>query len=458
MKQMEFWSVLISPLAAVALVLGTASEVAVAATEVQKWTAIEEGVEWLVQQQQTDGRFLYGGGNDDYDCAATGAALRTLLEAGYRPGSDIIINATNYGDVIGDGLRFIFSRATTYAISIQLHGDPDTNGNGLGVKFVPGGNNSRDMFVTGVVLPAIVATGTPDELVNTGGLAGWTYQQVVEDTIDYFAFGQNENVGYSDGGWRYYANFSASDQACSLWPVVSMLSAREWGIYEAGFVEGELDKFMSHIQNTDGGCWYTPHSGYSNVHRTGNFLIQSYYTGNPVGDTTVQAALNYINNQWQSTTCYDGNFGVAGAMWSTSKGLEYMVGLDDTTYITNLHAPGTMDPGDTWTWSEDYCEYLVTNQQADGHWNTCGYFGVTMGTSFSIDILKSATVCASVTGDWDYDDDVDLEDFAEFEGCITGPGGGTAKPRCVCVDFDGDADVDLEDFAEFQAAFTGSLP
>jgi hypothetical protein len=58
-------------------------------------------------------------------------------------------------------------------------------------------------------------------------------------------------------------------------------------------------------------------------------------------------------------------------------------------------------------------------------------------------------------GDCDSDGDVDLDDFAEFESCLDGPGAGLSEPDCGCYDFDSSGDIDLDDFAEFQAVFTG---
>ena len=60
-----------------------------------------------------------------------------------------------------------------------------------------------------------------------------------------------------------------------------------------------------------------------------------------------------------------------------------------------------------------------------------------------------------VPGDCDGDGDVDLDDYAAFEECLLGPGGGIPDPDCVCFDLDGSGAVDLKDFAEFQASFTG---
>ena len=48
--------------------------------------------------------------------------------------------------------------------------------------------------------------------------------------------------------------------------------------------------------------------------------------------------------------------------------------------------------------------------------------------------------------------DVDLGDFAGFQGCLTDPGGGVPKD-CATLDFDADDDVDLLDYGSFQHAF-----
>ncbi len=61
-------------------------------------------------------------------------------------------------------------------------------------------------------------------------------------------------------------------------------------------------------------------------------------------------------------------------------------------------------------------------------------------------------------GDLDFDGDIDLTYFAQFNDCLTGPRlwGEAAKttPGCELLDFDRDWDVDLTDMGLFQQAFT----
>ncbi len=60
----------------------------------------------------------------------------------------------------------------------------------------------------------------------------------------------------------------------------------------------------------------------------------------------------------------------------------------------------------------------------------------------------------SPTGDTDANGSVNLDDHADLEPCLAGPGGGLGA-GCECFDFDSDNDVELDDFATFQASFTG---
>jgi len=57
--------------------------------------------------------------------------------------------------------------------------------------------------------------------------------------------------------------------------------------------------------------------------------------------------------------------------------------------------------------------------------------------------------------DLDLDGDVDLADFAMFQGCFNGPNRAPKQAACDDADFDKDADVDLLDFSAFQGCFNG---
>jgi hypothetical protein len=62
--------------------------------------------------------------------------------------------------------------------------------------------------------------------------------------------------------------------------------------------------------------------------------------------------------------------------------------------------------------------------------------------------------CPYPFADTDRDGDVDQMDFAAFQLCYTGTGGGV-PPGCECWNRDKDNDVDIDDFTEFNDCWTG---
>ena len=63
-----------------------------------------------------------------------------------------------------------------------------------------------------------------------------------------------------------------------------------------------------------------------------------------------------------------------------------------------------------------------------------------------------------VTGDCNVDGAVTSNDYSEFQGCVSGQGGGLPMTECTCSDFDNDGDVDLADYAEFILSFSNTMP
>lgn len=359
-----------------------------AATEAEKQAAIDAGLAWLASAQQADGRWNIG--DDNEDAGATAAAILAFAEEGST------VSGGTYQANVTAGLNYLMGRATTYGIGMQAAGNPDSDGDNLGVKFVPGGNNGRDVYVTGLAVPAIVRATTPGATVSAGPLTGWTYAAVVRDTVDYLAYAQNEG-GTAQGGWRYYANYGSSDNSTSQWPVVALDYASTWGINAPAWVGTELAIWANHIQNADGGSDYDNNKTWgSNVSRTGTLLLEQEYAGWGTGDARVQAALAYLNGQWltEENATWNGNFGHPYAMWAAYKGLESMIGLDTAAWITNLHAdPGDVELAHGWNWWEDYCEWLVNNQNASGSWNGyTSYWEDDLATAWYINILAATEI------------------------------------------------------------------
>ena len=75
------------------------------------------------------------------------------------------------------------------------------------------------------------------------------------------------------------------------------------------------------------------------------------------------------------------------------KGLETTIGLGNMTAITNL-LPGNCgnDRGTDCNWWQDYNEWLVSNQQGDGHWVGYSYWGDPLATAFYLPILGGTEI------------------------------------------------------------------
>jgi hypothetical protein len=176
------------------------------------------------------------------------------------------------------------------------------------------------------------------------------------------------------------------------------------GVSFPGFVQSELANWTDYIQyrdgtgvGDDGAAGYTsPTFRYGEVNETGALLIEQSSLGWPTTDSRVQAALDFIDRDWQTTAnaTWDGNFGHPYAMWAVYKGLELMIGLDDETTITNLRVdPGDVDnPNHGWNWWEDYCEYLVNSQTASGNWSGFDRWNSWLATPWYINILAATEI------------------------------------------------------------------
>ena len=177
------------------------------------------------------------------------------------------------------------------------------------------------------------------------------------------------------------------------------------------FVKDELGYWVDYVQYLGGtpGTGMHGSSGYNSTDETeqrsedrrapdrdglrrrgrGGLAVQSGPT------PTCRPRWAYLNRQWQTTanSTYDGNLGNPYAMWSIYKGLEATVGMDDLTYITNMRTfdPTTMtlETGVEWNWLEDYHEFLVDTQNANGSWNGYAYWTGPLATAWYINILQA---------------------------------------------------------------------
>lgn len=370
---------LLTAILAVGMLLAVAN-VARPATPEQIETAINNGVAWLVAHQNADGSW----GGYAY-VGITGLSVTKLQDRARE------IPTNEYDDEIQDGLNYIFSQA-----------QQDAHGVDTGISF----DSWEETYQTGIALMAIANDGDPSQVVNVAGsvVNGWTYEQVMEGIVLYFASSQNDNGGWGyegppvPGGW--------SDQSNTGYAVLGISYADAAGITIPASIGTGLDNWIGYIQNTsggpeDGGSGYGDPFDWVNELKTGNLIFQMTYRGMGPGDAPFDAAIAYIERHWQDNDLDPGwGYNVASnnfqAMYCLMKGLEAssveMIDTDGDTIAEdwfNQEPPASP--------AQDFASVIVAKQNADGSW-TDNYWGDTyLGTAWALLTLEKVTVINKIT-------------------------------------------------------------
>jgi hypothetical protein len=232
-----------------------------------------------------------------------------------------------------------------------------------------------------------------------------TYTQVLQAAVNTMAWGQTNGIvgapqNLLNGGWRYVPGQPDSDMSTTQWPVIDFLFTSSLGVSvpNSGPMKTALQQFIANCQSPGtGGVQYYPAAWNSygigdNATHAGGFLLSNYFAG---GGGNAVAAMSWLNTHWKELTDngWNGNEGNPYAMWAVYKALETLYGVTGAGPITNLNLKGVnlIDPGATWNWWEDYCQWLVDNQKGDGSWNGTAYWTGPLATAWDINILNATT-------------------------------------------------------------------
>lgn len=346
-----------------------------AASQASINTAITKGLAYLNStQSQIDGSW----GAGLYPVASTAMAVLAFENQGHYSW-----NTTDpYRTCVQNGLNYLFANGANITISNQTAGNPDTNGNGIGVYWTSDGHVSST-YETSMALMAIVGSNAPTNVTSAGPLGVRTYHDIAQDIVDYLAYGQNDlSSGTYRGGWGYYENSGSSDNSNTAWPVLGLMAAELWGINAPAFVASELNYWVLNCQDLTGNSTTNPPTtsggygsfGYSapdyilgGVVEAASGIVQLTYLGAPTSNSSIIAAEGYINALWNvndGSFSFNVNIGNLYAMYAVMKACR------DATptpiqYIANYD--GT--PGVEWyNGTGEYADALVGNQSADGSW------------------------------------------------------------------------------------------
>lgn len=203
--------------------------------------AVDEALWWLHKNQnRTEGYWNNPTeGNTGYRPAAAAGAVQALLTNGHRPEGDPTEDP--YVETVNRGFDYLFSTLQTRTVTPQTYGDPDTNGNGLGLEV-----NANRGYQQGMVIDAIASTQHLLGMARTGiaGVKGAFYFDIVTDLVDALIFGQSD--GTDRGGWRYDWNYGSSDNSISQWGAISLLAAdNHFGIKTPAWVMEENKRWLA---------------------------------------------------------------------------------------------------------------------------------------------------------------------------------------------------------------------
>ena len=341
-----------------------------AATPEEIQAAIDSGLVWLAAKQNTTPGPDFGSWGISHKIGKTGLAVKKFEHDAILKGfsSPFDTNYVYHG-VVQKGLNFLFANASIETIFVQPHGNPDTDGDGIGVGFEGG-----DTYETGICLMAIAETNTPNRVVDVQGspVNGWTYYQVAEDAMNFLAFGQIDSVTWR-GSWGYGPNWVHGDNSNSGYATLGLAfseasSPHGFGLSVPQFVKDELNLWIDYIQidvdgsQFDGGsAYYQPGDtlpGYQtvNILETGNLLFEMAWYGDNSGTQRVQDAIDYIVRHWTdggySWPDPQGWHGNYQAMFTLMKGLEAL-GIDQIDGID---------------WFDEVSDTIVATQHANGSW------------------------------------------------------------------------------------------
>ena len=353
-----------------------------AVTQEQKNEAIEKGLEWLAAQQNSDGSWtcqMHG----QYNVSATAfAVLKFEHHAKEILGIDPFNTTYEYSDEIERGWHYIFNHTVCRDIGMQPAGDPDVNlVNDMGVYFMSPGSN-RPGYETGIVMMALEASCHPEFIVDAsaGCVDGWTYLDVMKDTVDYVAWAQSDAPNVGRGGWRYSPNSPSSDNSVSQWPVLGLMSAAGWGVNAPDWVKSELlNHWLVYSRNSVTGCFgYTSSSSVTGsgwVGVTAAGLTELTYCGVTTDDDRWVNASRCICKNWDTS-----NIGNIYTMYGVMKAS--MTAQPEIIWWYNCSI-------DNHSWQEEYDEWLNGTQLSDGSWPAGGGWGdENLNTEWALLILQ----------------------------------------------------------------------
>ena len=361
------------------------------------WTLYKNAVTSYTYYHTLDGSPYAVWSYDSFFASTTASAIHTFQINGHKETGNF--NEDPYAEVVQLGFNWLFngyyydtSYPMLYTMNIgTVHGDnPDSRPNGKGIECRDYGY--RPIYQGGMVMDAIVASGTPDADSGRdfdGDGVNETYGQVLQDMVDMFAWGQCDSAGGGGyyGGWRYGWNDWPDNSACQ-WAAIGMIPAEKppWNCAVPQWVKTYNNIWLdySHYQwnwdgtkNIWGGFGYTgPSWGYA---LTPSGMVQLAFSGNTTADSRWVRCERWLADNWLVSDNWLGQNNVY-AYYAFAKAMRLALPTPVQTFASNgfdwyRGGAGTMG----------LAEKVANVLMASGAWD---YYGVNLGTAWCVIILK----------------------------------------------------------------------
>jgi len=362
--------------------------------DVRRFMAVDEGLWWLHKNMV---RGTYGGGEPGYGQpygywndpgGYPLPASCTSVDAFQIHGSKAngVADEDPYVETVRRALNYVLANTYAYAIDPEPAGDPDTNANGIGIvaNWTSNLYDGRQTYIGGICATAL-ASSVPNRVAEVGRehVLGETYATIVQDMVDFFAWGQVDS-GSGRGGWRYHANYSGSDMSTAQWPPLAMIAAEEnMGAEVPQFVRDELPYFLNQTfhagcDNNHGGYGYSDPNNYINSTKAAAGIICHEFLGTPYDDVQFQGALGFLYRHWNDTGSgwtYQRVQGNSYVMYGVMKAMR--IPDPDLLRLYNYDCGAGQPTEQSFDWfytpsgqtQTGLASYNVSTQHADGSWD-----------------------------------------------------------------------------------------
>ena len=353
--------------------------------------------------------------------ASTASAVLAMEVHGHLESGDP--DEDPYVDDVARGLAHLTSVLTPLAISPQTAGNPDGNGNGIGLTVA-----ARDpVYIIGQIVDAFVATKTPLVTARTGdanAVLDQTYATIVQDLMDSYSFGQFDSTP-GRGGWRYVWNVArdgdgADNSACQWAAIAGLAIERSNDPDDADdsdefaphvsipeFVKDENRRWLRASQvfngsgtGADGRFGYTnsAHIDVNGMNTTPSGLIQLIFDGPGDDDTfefdgRFQAAEKFMVRQWSQLLNNDrlyGMFAVAKAARLADPPITRLDGRFDW-YLSDTEAGDPVDGLARYLVRKELPSGAPTGQWTGSRWVPSGTYP-NLATAWALIILSSTII------------------------------------------------------------------